>query len=405
MGGKRGLYRAKMCPTSRSRAFKKSIFCADESPYTAFFIKHFVYPMSLASQPLTPQSAKLGAQYPHKYSVAPMMDWTTSECRQFHRLLTKKALLYTEMVTTGALIHGNTERFLRFSAEQEHPVALQLGGHDAHDLAHCAQLAQDYGYDEVNLNAGCPSDRVQNGMIGAILMAHAQLVSDALKAMSDRVDLPITIKHRIGIDDFDSYSFLRDFVGTVAQSGCTTFIVHARKAILKGLSPKQNRDVPPLDYQRVIQLKRDFPELHIVINGGIKDHSLAQELLDQGMDGVMVGREAYQNPLILLEVDRLFYQSADSYDTPQALNDELIAWIRLKMDAGTPLKYLARHMLGLYSGQAGSRKFRRHLSETMHPVEATADIFETALSFIKPADFRPIQEHRQQENQTPLQGF
>jgi tRNA-dihydrouridine synthase A len=321
-----------------------------------------------------------------------MMDWTTSECRQFHRLLTKKALVYTEMVTTGALIHGNTERFLRFSAPEEQPIALQLGGHDAHDLAHCARLAQEYGYDEVNLNAGCPSDRVQNGMIGAILMAHAQLVSDALKAMSDRVDLPITIKHRIGIDDFDSYAFLRDFVGTVAQSGCTTFIVHARKAILKGLSPKENRDVPPLDYQRVIQLKRDFPDLHIVINGGIKDHRLAQELLDQGMDGVMVGREAYQNPLLLLQVDKLFYQAEDLYQTPQALNDMLTSWVRLKMASGIPLKYLARHMLGLYSGQAGSKKYRRHLSETMHRAEATAEIFATGLAYISPADFQPTGE-------------
>ena len=321
-----------------------------------------------------------------------MMDWTTSECRQFHRLLTKKALVYTEMVTTGALIHGNTERFLRFCATEEQPIALQLGGHDAHDLAHCAQLAQDYGYDEVNLNAGCPSDRVQNGMIGAILMAHAQLVSDALKAMSDQVDLPITIKHRIGIDDFDSYDFLRDFVGTVAQSGCTTFIVHARKAILKGLSPKENREVPPLDYQRVIQLKRDFPDLHIVINGGIKDHRLAQDLLNQGLDGVMVGREAYQNPLLLLQVDKVFYQGEEMYPTPLDLNEALTSWIRLKMASGIPLKYLARHMLGLYSGQAGSKKYRRHLSETMHSSAATADIFATALSFISPGDFQRSDE-------------
>lgn len=313
------------------------------------------------------------------------MDWTTSECRQFHRKLTSRALLYTEMVTTGAIIHGETDRFLRYCAT-EHPIALQLGGHDAKDLAKCAQLAQQYSYDEVNLNAGCPSDRVQNGMIGAILMAHSQLVSDALKAMMDTVDIPVTIKHRIGIDDFDSYEFLRDFVGTVAQSGCETFIVHARKAILKGLSPKENRDIPPLDYPRILKLKQDFPQLNIILNGGIKSHDVALGLINDGLDGVMVGREAYQSPLFLTEVDSLYYGQAAQFSSPSELNKMLVEWVIAKTDEGIPVKYLARHMLGLYSGQPGSRKYRRHLSENMTKPEANADTFIDALNLINFSD-------------------
>jgi len=328
------------------------------------------------------------SSYPHKYSVAPMMDWTTSECRQFHRLLSKNTLLYTEMVTTGALIHGNADRFLRYS-EVEHPIALQLGGHNAEDLTQCAVLAQNAGYDEVNLNAGCPSDRVQNGMIGAILMSHAQLVSDAMKSMKDHVDIPVTIKHRIGIDDFDSYEFLRDFVGTVSLSGCETFIVHARKAILQGLSPKENRDIPPLDYERVVSLKNDFPHLNIVINGGIKTHSQALELMEQGLDGVMVGREAYQNPLLLTNVDSTFYSELDNFQSVQHLNDSLISWVNTESSNGTPMKYLVRHMLGLYSGQPGSKKFRRHLSENMHSSEADSSLFTEALSLISPLNIQP----------------
>jgi tRNA-dihydrouridine synthase A len=311
-----------------------------------------------------------------------MMDWTTSECRQFHRLLTKRALLYTEMVTTGAIIHGETDRFLKYR-DTEHPIALQLGGHDRTDLMKCAQLAEQYGYDEVNLNAGCPSDRVQNGMIGAILMAHADLVKDSMKAMLDQVSIPVTIKHRIGIDDFDSYEFLRDFVGTVAESGCSTFTVHARKAILKGLSPKENREIPPLDYDRVLQLKTEFPHLNIIINGGIKTLDMAKSLIDQGLDGVMLGREAYQNPLILRTVDSTFYDQPDLFKNPHELKQGLTQWVHSKLGEGIPLKYIARHMLGLFPGKPGARQFRRHLSENMTKPDANFDVFETALELIK----------------------
>lgn len=322
------------------------------------------------------------SDYPHKFSVAPMMDWTTSECRQFHRILTKRALLYTEMVTSGAIIHGSTNRFLSYQ-DSEHPIALQVGGHDAKDLAHCAKLAQQYNYDEINLNAGCPSDRVQNGMIGAILMAHGELVKDAIKAMRDSVSIPVTIKHRIGIDDFDSYDFLRDFVGTVSESGCNTFIVHARKAILSGLSPKQNREIPPLDYKRVLRLKADFPHLTIVINGGIKNHQEAFELIDKGLDGVMVGREAYQNPLFLTRVDELYYGESEYTSNPETLNSYLSEWVQQKTQDGLPLKHVARHMLGLYAGLPGSKQFRRHLSENMHKPNAEVALFDQALAKIR----------------------
>lgn len=323
--------------------------------------------------------------YPHRFSVAPMMDWTTSPCRQFHRLLTRNALLYTEMVTTGALIHGDRERFLRYRPE-EHPVALQLGGSDPQELGRCAAMAADWGYDEVNLNAGCPSDRVQNGMIGAILMAHGNRVKDGLKAMRDRAAIPVTLKHRLGIDDLDSYGFLRDFVGTTSESGCDTYIVHARKAILSGLSPKENREIPPLDHERVKQLKRDFPHLNIVINGGLKSHRQCQALLDAGLDGVMMGREAYQNPLILLSVDPIYYDQAAPCDDQTELAAAYLSWIRDRTASGTPLKHLARHSLGLFQGQPGARQFRRALSEGMHKPGAGPELIEAALARVRLED-------------------
>ncbi|WP_028670002.1 tRNA dihydrouridine(20/20a) synthase DusA [Saccharospirillum impatiens] len=328
--------------------------------------------------------------YPHRFSVAPMMDWTTSECRQFHRLLTHRALLYTEMVTTGALIHGQRDRFLAYT-ESEHPLALQLGGSDPHDLATCARLAEQWGYDEVNLNAGCPSDRVQNGMIGAILMAHGALVRDGLKAMRDAVSLPITLKHRIGIDDFDSYEFLRDFVGITAESGCDTFIVHARKAILSGLSPKENREIPPLDYDRVKQLKADFPALNIVINGGLKDHAACLALLDEGLDGVMLGREAYQNPLILQTVDPTYYGQEAPIQTQSDLASIYLRWVERHLQQGKPLKYAVRHTLGLFQGQPGARRFRRTLSEGMHKPGANLDLLELALSQVELLDAEALE--------------
>jgi tRNA-dihydrouridine synthase A len=241
-------------------------------------------------------------------SVAPMMDWTDRHCRYLHRLLSRRALLYTEMVTTGALVHGDVPRHLRFNAE-EHPVALQLGGSEPADLAHCAKLGEEWGYDEVNLNCGCPSERVQRGAFGACLMNEPQLVADCVKAMVDVVDIPVTVKHRIGIDKIESYEFVRDFVGTVSEAGCQTFIVHARNAWLQGLSPKQNREIPPLRYELVHRLKHEFPALKFAINGGISVNAQVHEHL-RLLDGVMVGREAYHNPWWLAEWDAEFYGAA-----------------------------------------------------------------------------------------------
>lgn len=342
---------------------------------------------SLSSKTKDSVSDVSGAKltYPHRFSVAPMMDWTTSECRQFHRLLTSQALLYTEMVTTGAILHGDRQRFLRYD-DMEHPLAIQLGGSDPRELAQCAKLAEDAGYDEINLNVGCPSDRVQNGMIGAVLMGHKELVADAVKAMMDAVSIPVTVKHRIGIDDLDSYQFLTDFVGAVANAGCQTFIVHARKAILKGLSPKENREIPPLNYERVIELKRDFDSLNIIINGGIKSHQAAQSLIEAGLDGVMVGREAYQNPLFLTAVDELYYQQPSPNLTSKQLNEALLVWTSLQVDQQVPLKFIARHMLGLYQGQPGSRQFRRFLSENMHRENADMDTLKQGLDLIQLPD-------------------
>ena len=243
----------------------------------------------------------------HRFSVAPMMDWTDRHCRFFLRLLSKHALLYTEMVTTGALLHGDRERFLRYN-ECEHPLALQLGGSNPADLASCARLAEAAGYDEVNLNVGCPSDRVQNNMIGACLMGHPQLVADCVKAMQDVVSIQVTVKHRIGINGRDSYAELRDFVGTVATAGCRSFTVHARIAILEGLSPKENREVPPLRYEVAAQLKQDFPDLEFILNGGIKTLDQCRAHL-QTFDGVMLGREAYHNPYVLAQVDQQLFAS------------------------------------------------------------------------------------------------
>jgi tRNA-dihydrouridine synthase A len=234
-----------------------------------------------------------------------MMEWSTSDCRTFWRLLTKEAVLYTEMVTTGALLHGDKSRFLDYNA-CEHQLALQLGGSDPIALAECARIAEDWGYDEVNLNCGCPSDRVQNGMIGACLMAEPELVADCIAAMQNAVKIPVTVKHRIGIDDMDDYEGLVKFVSTIAETGCHTFIVHARKAWLKGLSPKENREVPPLQYDKVYQLKQDFPHLNIIINGGITTLEQSKNLLDH-VDGVMIGREAYSNPYLLAQVDQQIY--------------------------------------------------------------------------------------------------
>ncbi|ABD69669.1 TIM-barrel protein, yjbN family [Rhodoferax ferrireducens T118] len=297
-----------------------------------------------------------------RLSVAPMLDWTDRHCRYFHRLLTQHALLYTEMVTTGALIYGDVSRHLRYN-EQEHPVALQLGGSEPADLARCAKLGEEWGYDEVNLNCGCPSERVQRGAFGACLMAEPQLVADCVKAMVDVVSVPVTVKHRIGIDKTESYEFVRDFVGSVSEAGCRTFIVHARNAWLKGLSPKENRDVPPLRYELAYQLKRDFPSLVIVINGGITSSAqIAGHLLH--LDGVMLGREAYHNPWWLASWDATFFGADATETTREQVEQQMCDYMtREAAEHGTPWPTMARHMLGLRHGLPGARHWRQVWSD------------------------------------------
>lgn len=322
----------------------------------------------------------------YRFSVAPMMDWTTSDYRVFARLLSRRALLYTEMITTGALLFGDRERFLRHQ-EVEHPVALQLGGSDRNELAQCAVFAENAGYDEVNINVGCPSDRVQNNRIGACLMAEPETVADAVKAMRDRTCIPITVKHRIGIDGRESYQELCDFVGQVAQAGCERFIVHARIAVLSGLSPKENREVPPLKYDWVYRLKRDFPNLAFILNGGLKSLQECQSHLNE-LDGVMVGREAYQNPWIMAQVDQFFYgQPGPARDRHQVI-DRLLPYAEEQVRNGRPLNHITRHILGLFHGQPGGRQFRRHLSENAHISGSDSAVLEAALKRVP----RPLAE-------------
>jgi tRNA-dihydrouridine synthase A len=315
-----------------------------------------------------------------RFSIAPMMDWSDHNCRFFWRLLSRQALLYTEMVTTGALIHGDRERFLHYNPE-EHPVALQLGGSNPDDLARCAHWAQEWGYDEVNLNCGCPSDRVQSGMFGACLMARPQLVADGVKAMVQNCDIPVTVKHRIGIDDMESYAELQAFVEPVAAAGCSVFIVHARKAWLQGLSPKENREIPPLNYDWVYRLKADYPQLTIVINGGIQTLDECQLHL-QHVDGVMLGREAYQNPWMLADVDEVLF----GMDKPAESRDDIVAallpYTEAQLARGASLNHITRHILGLYQGVPGARKFRRHLSENAYKKGAGIDVLEQAWALV-----------------------
>ena len=288
-----------------------------------------------------------------------MLDWTDRHCRYFLRLLSRHTLLYTEMVTTGALIHGEPERFLRFDPA-EHPIALQLGGSDPQNMARCARMGADRGYDEININVGCPSDRVQNGRFGACLMAEPRLVADCVAAMKDTVAVPVTVKTRIGIDDRDSYGELLDFAGTLTDAGCDALIVHARKAWLAGLSPKENRDIPPLRYDLVEQLKRDLPNQTIAINGGIKTLDETAVFLET-LDGVMIGREAYHNPWILTEADRLIFGDDRRAPTRNAVLDAFLPYVERELAGGTPLSAMSRHILGLFQGQPGARAWRRHL--------------------------------------------
>lgn len=320
-----------------------------------------------------------------RFCVAPMLDWTNRHCRYFHRLLTARAVLYTEMVTTGAILHGDPERFLAFNGD-EHPVALQLGGSDPDALAACAQHAEAFGYDEVNLNVGCPSDRVQNGSFGACLMQEPDLVAACCRAMQDACNIPVTVKCRIGVDDQDEYHALQEFVSAVRQAGVSTFIVHARKAWLKGLSPKENREIPPLNYPRVYQLKNDFPDLEIIINGGITDIDEAKQHL-QHVDGVMIGRAAYQTPYMLAAVDRAIYGS----DEPEPQRNEVINRLQPYAESylaqGGKLNHIVRHILGLYQQQAGAKKWRRYLSENSHLENAGIDVLQHAMTLVEP-DYR-----------------
>jgi tRNA-dihydrouridine synthase A len=302
-------------------------------------------------------------------SVAPMMDWTDRHCRMFHRQISRHTWLYTEMVTTGALLHGDVPRHLDFDGA-EHPVALQLGGSEPSDLAHSARLGQQWGYDEINLNCGCPSERVQKGAFGACLMAEPQLVADCVKAMRDAVDIDVTVKHRIGLDQHESYDFVRDFVGTIAEAGCATFIVHARNAILKGLSPKENREIPPLRYEYAYRLKHDFPALEIILNGGVRTLAEIDTHL-QHVDGVMLGREAYHNPWVMAEFDARYYGDAAAPRSRADVLAAMLPYIRNQLalhgpDAaggGLRLNSITRHMLGLTMGLPGARRFRQMLSD------------------------------------------
>ena len=305
-----------------------------------------------------------------------MMDWTDRHCRHFHRLLTRKTRLYTEMVTTGALLHGNVARHLDFSAE-EHPVALQLGGSEPADLAQCARLAQQWGYDEVNLNCGCPSERVQRGAFGACLMNEPQLVADGVKAMLDAVALPVTVKHRIGVDRTESYAFVRDFVGTVAQAGCKVFIVHARNAWLSGLSPKENRELPPLRYELVHQLKREFPALTIVLNGGLKTNAQIEEQL-VFVDGVMLGREAYHHPWLMADWDARYFARPDVDRDRDAIEAAMVEYMQSVVARGEPWSHVSRHLLGLRNGLPGARHWRQVWSDHRLKAQAPRDVFQLA---------------------------
>lgn len=308
----------------------------------------------------------------HRFCVAPMIDWTDRHCRYFHRLLTQQALLYTEMITTGALLHGDRDRFLKFNPE-EHPLALQLGGSEPGALAECAYMAEDYGYNEVNLNVGCPSDRVQQGRFGACLMKEPHLVGDCIADMQSRVDIPVTVKTRIGIDDSEEKEFLWRFVETVQQAGCKTFIIHARKAWLQGLSPKQNRDIPPLNYEIVYQLKQEFSKLEIILNGGIQNleegllHISKDSSLTLGMtkplDGIMLGRAAYHNPYLLAEVDQKIFGSTHTQKTRKEIIAALLPYCEQQIKHGVPLHAITRHILGLWHGEPGARKIRQVLSD------------------------------------------
>jgi tRNA-dihydrouridine synthase A len=319
----------------------------------------------------------------HRLCIAPMMDWTDRHCRFFLRLITRRARLYTEMITAPALVHGDVPHHLDFDPA-ERPLALQLGGSDPDELAHAARLGAAFGYDEINLNCGCPSERVQTGSFGACLMAEPALVARCVAAMRDAVHVPVTVKHRIGLDHDERYEFVRDFVGTVAEAGCDVFIVHARNAVLKGLSPKENREVPPLRYDVVRRLKRDFPGLRFVLNGGIVDWDTAERELAH-VDGVMLGRAAYHDPYLLAQADaRLFDDERPVRSRAEVLR-AMANYAEMQVARGTPLRAITRHMLGLYHGQSGGRRFRQLLSDAARLRDDDVALLREALVAVEPA--------------------
>ncbi|WP_444892845.1 tRNA dihydrouridine(20/20a) synthase DusA [Microbulbifer sp. TRSA001] len=319
---------------------------------------------------------------PHRFCTAPLLDWSDRHCRYMWRLLSKHARLYSEMVTTGAILHGDQQRHLQFDAAEQ-PVALQLGGSDPQELAECARIAEEWGYSEINLNCGCPSDRVQSGRFGACLMAEPDVVAAGLTAMREAVSIPVTVKHRIGIDDMEDYPGLTRFVEAQANAGVDTFIVHARKAWLKGLSPKENREIPPLNYDMVYQLKKDYPQLQIVINGGINSIEECQQHLSH-VDGVMLGRAAYQTPTILAQVDSQLFGGETGPDAIQVV-EQMLPYIEQEMQRGQRLNHITRHMLGLFQGLPGARRFRRYLSENAHKPGAGPEVLEQALAQVTQA--------------------
>lgn len=313
----------------------------------------------------------------HRVCVAPMMDYTDRHFRYILRLMSRHTLLYTEMVTTGAILHGRRDRFLAFHPA-EHPVALQLGGSDPAELAACARIGAEYGYDEINLNVGCPSDRVQSGRFGACLMAEPELVAECVSAMSNACAVPVTVKTRIGIDDLDSYEHLYALIGRVAEAGCRVVIIHARKAWLQGLSPKQNREIPPLRYDVVRRLKSDFPRLNVIVNGGIKTLAEMETHL-ACLDGVMIGREACSNPYLFADVDRRFFESAAPVPTRDDIIRACAPYVAAQLAEGVPLARVTRHLLGLYQGQPGARRWRRYLSERASQPDSGVEILSEAL--------------------------
>ena len=320
----------------------------------------------------------------HKLSVAPMLDWTDRHCRYFYRVMSKQTVLFTEMVTTGAILYGKGD-YLSYN-DAEHPLVLQLGGSDVAAMTECAKIAEQYGYDEININVGCPSDRVQNGKFGACLMAEPSLVADCVNEMQAATSIPVSVKSRIGIDDLDSYEFLHAFVEQVAQAGCQHFIVHARKAWLTGLSPKQNRDVPPLDYARVYQIKQDFPQLDISINGGIKSLAEANDHLQQ-VNGVMIGREIYSNPYMLASADQEIYGCDKAVLTREQIihlmADYVDEYVRTVPEHGSNRAWhVLRHMLGLCNGLAGAKQFRRYLSDCSSKDDANGSVLKEAFKLV-----------------------